>query len=102
MYPEASEYDTFMFYCLRWAEHVAHVGEMRNAHKILVEKPEGKRQLGRPRRRRENNIRKHLREICGLDASGSGYNQVEGPCEHGNEPFDSIKGGKFLDYLSEC
>jgi hypothetical protein len=34
---------------MRWAGHVAGMEEMRNAHKILVQKPEGKRQLGRPR-----------------------------------------------------
>jgi hypothetical protein len=36
---------------MRWAGHVARMGETRNAYKILVEKPEGKRPLGRPRRR---------------------------------------------------
>jgi hypothetical protein len=36
-------------------------GEKGNAYKILVGKPEGKRSLGRPRRRRENNIRMDLR-----------------------------------------
>jgi hypothetical protein len=34
-----------------WAEHVARIGEKKNAYTILVEKPEGKRPLGRPRRR---------------------------------------------------
>jgi hypothetical protein len=36
---------------MRWAGHIARVGEMRNAYKFLTVKPEGKRQLGRPRRR---------------------------------------------------
>jgi hypothetical protein len=36
---------------MRWAEHVARMGEDRGVHKVLVGKPEGKRQLGRPRRR---------------------------------------------------
>jgi hypothetical protein len=35
---------------MRWAGHVAGIGEKRNAYKILVENPEGKRLLGRPRR----------------------------------------------------
>jgi hypothetical protein len=51
------------------------MGEMRNAYKILVGKPEGKKQLGRPRRGWEDNIRMDLREVvrrCGQDASGSG------------------------------
>jgi hypothetical protein len=38
------------------------MGEMKNANSILVGKPEGKRPLGRPRRRYENNIRMDLRE----------------------------------------
>jgi hypothetical protein len=36
---------------MRWAGHVARMGEKRNAYTILVGKPEGKRPLGRPRRR---------------------------------------------------
>jgi hypothetical protein len=37
---------------MRWAGHVARVGEKRNAYRLLVGKPEGRRPLGRPRRRR--------------------------------------------------
>jgi hypothetical protein len=48
---------------MRWAGHVARVGEERNVYKVLVGKPEGKRPLGRPRRRWENGIRIDLREI---------------------------------------
>jgi hypothetical protein len=47
---------------LRWAEHVARVGH-ENAYSILVGKPEGKRQFGRPRRRREDDVRMDLRVI---------------------------------------
>jgi hypothetical protein len=36
---------------MRWTRHVARMGEKRNAYRILVGKPEGKRPLGRPRRR---------------------------------------------------
>jgi hypothetical protein len=36
---------------MRWAGHVARMGEKRNAYRLLVGKPEGKRPLGRPRRR---------------------------------------------------
>jgi hypothetical protein len=46
-----------------WAGHVARIGEKRNAYRILVGKPEGKRPLGRPSRRRVNNIKMDLREI---------------------------------------
>jgi hypothetical protein len=38
---------------------------------------------------------------CGLDASGSIHGPVADCCEHGNEPSGSIKGRKFLDYLTE-
>jgi len=41
---------------MRWARHVAHMGEIRNAYNILVGKPEGKRPLGRPRHRWKDNI----------------------------------------------
>jgi hypothetical protein len=48
---------------MRWEGHVARMGENRNAYRILVGKPEGKRPLGRPRRRWVNNMRMDLREI---------------------------------------
>jgi hypothetical protein len=48
---------------VRWTGHVARMGKNRNAYRILVGKPEGKRPLGRPRHRWEDNIRMDLREI---------------------------------------
>jgi hypothetical protein len=48
---------------MRWAVHVARMGETRNAYRILVGKPEGKRPQGRPRRRWVNNIKMDLRKI---------------------------------------
>jgi hypothetical protein len=48
---------------MRWAEHVACMGEERKVYKVLVGKPKGKRPLGRPRRRREDGVRMDLREI---------------------------------------
>jgi hypothetical protein len=48
---------------MRCAGHVAHMGEMRNAYSILVGISQGKRPLGRPRRRRVDNIRMNLRYI---------------------------------------
>ena len=45
--------------------HVAHMGEGRGVHRVLVGKPEGKRQLGRPRRRWEDNIKMDLWEVGG-------------------------------------
>jgi hypothetical protein len=47
---------------VRWAGHVAQLGE-KNSHRILVGKPEGKRPLGRPRRRWVDNIKIDIREI---------------------------------------
>jgi hypothetical protein len=49
---------------MRWAGHVALMRAKRNAYRILMGKPEGKRPLGRPRRRWEN-IRMHLRDMMG-------------------------------------
>jgi hypothetical protein len=48
---------------MRWAGHVARMGEKRKVYKVLVGRPEGKRPLGRPRRRWEDGIRMDLREI---------------------------------------
>jgi hypothetical protein len=48
---------------MRWAGHVARMGDKRNAYRILVGKPEGKRPLGRSRRRWVDNIKMDLREI---------------------------------------
>jgi hypothetical protein len=48
---------------MSWAGHVARVGEKRTAYRILVGKPEGRRPLGRPRRRWVDNIKMDLREI---------------------------------------
>jgi hypothetical protein len=48
---------------MRWAGHVERMGEERKVYKVLVGKLEGKRALGRPRRRWEDGIRMDLREI---------------------------------------
>jgi hypothetical protein len=48
---------------MRWAGHVERLGQKRNAYRILVGKPEGKRPLGRPRRRWVDDIKMDLREI---------------------------------------
>jgi hypothetical protein len=49
---------------MRWAGHVACIGEERKVYKVLVGKPKGKRPLGRPRRRWEDGIRMDLRETA--------------------------------------
>ena len=52
---------------IRWAGHVACMGEKRGLYRVLVGKPEGKRPLGRPRRRWEDNINADLQEVgCGV------------------------------------
>ena len=51
---------------MRWAGHVARMGERRGVYRVLVVKPEGKRPLGRPIRRWEDNIKMDLQEVgCG-------------------------------------
>jgi hypothetical protein len=48
---------------MRWVGHVARMGEKRNEYRLMVGKPEGKRPLGRPRRRWKDNIKMDLLEI---------------------------------------
>jgi hypothetical protein len=61
---------------MRWAGHVARMGEGRGVYRVLVGKPEGRRLLGRPRLRWEDNIRMDFSGSwmweCGLNGVGSG------------------------------
>jgi hypothetical protein len=82
---------------MRWAGHMALIGEERGVHRVLVGKPEGKRRLGRPRLRWEDGCSGSWRGSWGLDGVGSGYGRVAGTCEYGKEPSGSIKFGEFLD-----
>jgi len=51
---------------MRWAGHVVRMGEKRGVYMVLVVKPESNRQLGRPTRKRVDNIRMDLQEVgCG-------------------------------------
>ena len=51
---------------MSWAGHVARMGEKREVYRVLIGKPEGKRPMGRPRRRWVDNIRMELQEVeCG-------------------------------------
>jgi hypothetical protein len=70
------------------------MGEMTNAYRILVGKPEGRRPLGRPRRRWVDNIKMDLREI-GWD--GTDWIDVAQDRDHGNEPTGSIKCWEVLE-----
>jgi hypothetical protein len=71
------------------------MGEERGAYRVLVGKPEGKRPLGRPRRRWVNNIGMDLQEVgCGyVDRIGLAQDRdrLTDACECGNEPSGSIK-----------
>jgi len=52
---------------MRWAGHVACIGERKGVYRVLVGKPEGERPLGRPKRRWENNIKRSEMGWGGLD-----------------------------------
>jgi len=84
---------------VRWAGHVPCMEEMRDAYNSLCGKPEGKRPLGRPRRRWEDNIRMDIREIRWGDVDWKHLDQglVAGSCEHSNERSGSITGGEFFE-----
>jgi hypothetical protein len=60
---------------MRWAEHVARMGEKRDAYRLLVGKPEGKRPLGGPRRRWVDNIRIDVGEVGWSDVDWIGLAQ---------------------------
>jgi hypothetical protein len=75
---------------MRWAGHVALIGEERRLYKVLVGKPEGKRPLGRPRSRWEEGIRMDLREIgwgYGVDSVGSEWGMDASSFELCDEPL---------------
>jgi hypothetical protein len=78
---------------VRWAGHVARMGEERGVCRVLVGGPEGRRPLGGPGSSWEDGIRMDLREIglggCGLDSTVSGQGPVAGCCECGDEPSGS-------------
>jgi hypothetical protein len=60
---------------MRWAGHVARMGEKRNVYRLLVGKPERRRPLGRPRRRWVDNIRMYLVEVGWGDVDWIGLAQ---------------------------
>jgi len=81
---------------MRWAGHVARMGEGRGVYRVLVRKHGGKRPLGKPRRRWEDNIKLDLQEVgCGgMDWIELAHDrQVASICDYGNEPSGSIKCG---------
>ena len=81
---------------------MARMEKGRGVYKVLVGKPEGKRPLGRPRRRWEDNIKMDLEEVgrgCGdWMELAQDRDRLAGACEYGNEISGcSIKCGEFLD-----
>jgi hypothetical protein len=90
---------------MRQAGQVARVGEMTNVYKILVGKPEGRRPLGRRRRRWKDNIKLDLK-AKGCEGADSIYLSRQGPvagsCEHGNGLSGYIKGGELFEQLNDC
>jgi hypothetical protein len=87
---------------MRWAEHVARMGEDRGVYRVLVGKPEGKRPLGRPRRRWEDNIKIDLQKVRGVVGTGWSWLRIGTGGGHlwvrwGT--FGFHKCGEFLDYL---
>jgi hypothetical protein len=61
---------------MRWAGHMAHMGDERGVHRVLVGKPEGKKPLGRPRRRWENNIKMDVK-LEGVAGTGWSWLRIE-------------------------
>ena len=73
--------------------------ERKGSYRVLVGNTEGKRPLGRPRRRWEDNIKMELEEVAwghGLDRPDSEEGQVVGLCECGNKPSVSTKCWEIL------
>jgi len=76
------------------------MGEGRVVHRVLVGKPEGKRPLGRPRRRWEDNIKMDPQGVgggCGdwMELARD-RDRLRGTCEYGDEPSGSKNVGNFL------
>jgi len=85
---------------MRWAGHVARMGEDRGVHRVLVGKPEGKRPLGRPRRMWEDNIKMDLQEVGGGRGDWMELAQDRDRCGHlwvRCGTFGFHKCGEFLD-----
>jgi len=86
---------------MRWIEHVTRMGESRGIYRFLVRKPEGRRPLGRRRRRWEGNIKMDFQEVgwgtwTGLIWLKIGTVWGGCTCECGNESSGSTKRREFL------
>jgi hypothetical protein len=75
LYPSPSIIRIIKSMRMRWAEHVALIGEKKNAYRLLVGRPEERRSLGRPRHRWVDNIRMDLGEVRWSDVDWIGLAQ---------------------------
>jgi len=75
------------------------MGERRGVYGVLVGKPEGKRPIGRPNHRWDDNTKMDLREMRCEGMGRIALAQVVNTCDCGNEPSGSIKCGEFIDWL---
>jgi hypothetical protein len=82
---------------MRWAWHVACLGEMKTAYRILVMKREGKRTLGRPIYRWKNNNKMDLEEVALTSIGLIGIRM-----ESVNETCCSVQCGDMIDWLTVC
>jgi hypothetical protein len=82
---------------MRWAEYVVQMGEERGRYWVLVGNPEGKRPVGRPKHRWEDNIGWIFRKWDVGLWTGLRIETGGGQLECGNKPSGSIKCGEFLD-----
>jgi hypothetical protein len=85
---------------MKWAGHVAGMGEKRNAYRLLVGKPEGKSPLARPRRGWVDNVRMDLGEVERGDVDWIDLTQDRNrsSCEFGIEPSGSIKFWEAVEF----
>jgi len=67
---------------MRWEGHVARMGERRGVYRVLVGKPEGKRPLGKPRRRWVGNIKMDLQNVQCEAWTGSMWLRIGTGCRH--------------------
>jgi hypothetical protein len=82
---------------MKWEGHVARMGEKRNACRILVGEPEGKRPLGRPRRKWVDNIKIDLREIRW---GGVDWIDLAAQLAASQEKLSSMKLGSYASFFS--
>jgi len=84
---------------MRLAGHVAHMGERRGLYRVSLGKPDGKKPLGRSRRRWDYNIKIYPQEVkCGgMDSIGLAEDRDKWQALVNAVPSGSIKCGEFLD-----